>query len=376
MSSRTKRGAKLVLFSLLPAVVLFLGAEIVVRVTGLDAASLKTRPLPEESAGLFRADPELFWSLRPNLTTGFRGAPVTTNGLGLRSPEISTKQPNEFRILSLGESSTFGVGVSTASTYTALLAGLLKQQAPYRPVTAINAGVSAYSSFQSLTYLEQRGLELQPDLILFYHEVNDYLPSSLRDSSHNEIGVLKTDKQLYESRVQRAHRTMIRVSALYRFFSRRQAYRRIRSFDSTGMLNPVLEIGLPDIAIGPRLEPAGESADTDAGLKENMLGRRVSDDERLEILERLVALARGENIELILIHPTYRYTERHECLLTRFCARTGASMFEAYDALHPPDGEEGGLFLDTMHPNKEGHLRLARDLAHFVVAQGILEDGP
>ena len=45
----------------------------------------------------------------------------------------------------------------------------------------INAGVSGYTSFQSRKYLELRGLELKPDLVLFYHEQNDFLKAEFSD---------------------------------------------------------------------------------------------------------------------------------------------------------------------------------------------------
>ena len=156
MSRAPRSKLKLVAFSLIPAFVLFAGAELAVRLSGLDAASLETAPLPEEAAGLFRPDDELFWSLRPNLDLSYRGGPVTTNSQGLRAPEIAPRQPGEFRILSLGESTTFGVGVANHETYTDRLAALLRDRYPSRVFTAFNAGVSAYSSFQSLRFLETR----------------------------------------------------------------------------------------------------------------------------------------------------------------------------------------------------------------------------
>ena len=43
-------------------------------------------------------------------------------------------------------------------------------------------------------------LRLEPDLVLFYHELNDFLPSSLRSSDNTEIGIGMTDRELYESK--------------------------------------------------------------------------------------------------------------------------------------------------------------------------------
>jgi hypothetical protein len=156
----------------------------------LAIAELSTRalnagvPVAEQGAGivedgLVRADAELGWSMNPNvsLTTGFQGGSyqLATNSLGLRSPEVEDKAAGEYRILSRGESTTFGLGVDADQTYSQRLQGLLTE-ATGRSVTVVNAGHSAYSSTQSLIYLRGRGLDLKPDMILFYHEANDYMP--------------------------------------------------------------------------------------------------------------------------------------------------------------------------------------------------------
>ena len=181
---------KFTLFAILPVMLLLLSAEGVVRIAGLASPLLKTEPLPEEKARLFRHDPELFWSLKPNLDIVFEGVQINTNSDGLRGKELQPKQAGEYRILSLGESTTFGIGVHNHETYTALLPEMLKQKYPSLNFNSINAGVSAWSSFQSLVFLKNRGLKLKPDLLLFYHEMNDYLPSSLRDASNTEIEIL------------------------------------------------------------------------------------------------------------------------------------------------------------------------------------------
>jgi hypothetical protein len=357
---------KKALFSLLPALLLLIGAETAVRIAGIAEPRLQTLPLPEETAGLFISDPDLFWSLRPNLTVIYEGAPVTTNRQGLRSPNVRTKKDNEVRILSLGESSTFGVGVSNAETYTALLPELLQDQDPSRIFTAFNAGVPAWSSFQSLKYLELRGLRLHPDVVLFYHELNDYLPSTLRDSSNNEIGAQKTDREMYESRHQFSILSLLNTSALFRFLQLHYAYWSIKAFNRDDFSNPLLTIGLPDISLYGRLGQLHNNQWHRMQLNEKSLGRRVSDKERLQNLSELVRLCKTNDIALVIIHPSYRYSIRHQCLLTDFCLKEGVLMYDAYDALHPPGLPDDTLYRDFWHPNRVGHRQLAEGLAKFL----------
>jgi lysophospholipase L1-like esterase len=363
------------LYSLLPALLLFGGVEVLLRLTGLDAPSVRNVGLPEEHIGLVRLDPELFWSLQPNLRMRVQGALVETNELGLRAGPLGPKQAGEFRILSLGESSTFGVGVSNAETYTNLLEERLQEALPATRFVAINAGVSAYSSFQSRKYLEKRGFELQPDLVLVYHELNDYLPSTLRDSSDNEIGALKTDRELYESRANALRRLLVR-SALARFLVYRHASWQLERFRRRETPNPLPELGLPEGALPGRLrlERAGREVPL-APTEEVALGRRVSEEERRDNLEAFVELCARRGVRLVLIHPSYRNSERHECVLTRFARESGTPMFEAFGVLHPPGVREKVLFIDHMHPTPYGHRRLAEALAAFLIEAGLVPRG-
>ena len=51
-----------------------------------------------------RHDPLLFWSLKPGAQAA--DGTIWVNQQGLRGPEVGHKQPGEYRILSLGESTT------------------------------------------------------------------------------------------------------------------------------------------------------------------------------------------------------------------------------------------------------------------------------
>ncbi|MCA9512098.1 MAG: hypothetical protein KC560_15405, partial [Myxococcales bacterium] len=361
------RALRRLAFALVPALALLALAEGVARVALVASPALRSLPLPPESAGLLRPDDELFWSLAPGLDQPYMGARVATNALGLRSPPLppGPKPEGELRILSLGESTTFGTGVENDATYTARLERELAPVGRARRVVAIDAGVPAYSSFQSLRYLETRGLALAPDVVVFYHEVNDYLPSSLRDSSNNEVGVLQTDWQRWEAERSGGVFALARASALLRFLRMRLALLRVETFDAGDFANPLEEIGLPDIGIPPRLQRVDGARPARAGLDERALGRRVSEDERARILERLLARVRERGATLALVHPAYRDSTPHACPLTRFAAAHAGELVytEAGLALHPQGVRRGALFRDSWHPTAEGHARLARLLA-------------
>ena len=88
--------------------------------------------------------------------------------------------------------------------------------------------------------------------------------------------------------------------------------------------------------------------------------------ERLEILNSFREICENEGIELVIIHPSYRYSKPHECVLTDFCKSNQVPMFEAYESLHPQIENAQLLFYDDVHPNREGHWQLASDLVRFL----------
>jgi hypothetical protein len=219
-----------------------------------------------------------------------------------------------------------------------------------------------------------RGLNLKPDLVLFYHELNDYLPSTFRDSSNTEIGVRMTDRELYESRINSLSRRLQSVSALVRLVHARYALWSVKAFNKPDFSNPLPTIGLPDVTLPPRVGRIENGRVVEADLNEKSLGQRVSARERLENLSQLADVCSSRGISLIIIHPSYHDSLRHTCLLTRFCDEHHVLMYDAYDALHPPELAPGALFLDAMHPNAEGQNRLAKGLAEFI-RQHLFERG-
>ena len=95
------------------------------------------------------------------------------NSLGYRGEDLPQPKPaGEFWIACLGESTTYTSAVDDYRlSYPAQLERSLIEQG-YR-VRVINAGVGGWSTWESLINLEFRVLDLEPDLIIVYHGMND-----------------------------------------------------------------------------------------------------------------------------------------------------------------------------------------------------------
>lgn len=119
---------------------------------------------------IYQPDPVLYWKLKPgqDCFTKIDHKPVHINSEGTRGPEFAPEKPaGTIRILSLGDSKTFGWGVSGTEAYSGRLEILLQSWVGRgRKVEVINAGVNAWSYPQMLNYVRSKGLSYRPDFLI------------------------------------------------------------------------------------------------------------------------------------------------------------------------------------------------------------------
>ena len=138
----------------------------------------RTAGMPELATTAVVNDPVRFWRLAPDVSFAetnrwFPG--VVSNHQGLReAAEISrTKPKDEIRILFVGDSCTFGLGVKEDQTIVSYTEKRLRSKYPGTPIECINAGVPAYSLFQGWLFLEHEGYAFEPDLVVLTFVSND-----------------------------------------------------------------------------------------------------------------------------------------------------------------------------------------------------------
>lgn len=107
-------------------------------------------------------------------TKNFSNETNLHNSLGFRGEEIVLPKPDgEYRIVCLGGSTTYSSGVNDyRDSYPFLLQKYLNENG-FEHVTVVNGGTAAYTSLDSLINLQTRVLDLNPDLVIVYHSVND-----------------------------------------------------------------------------------------------------------------------------------------------------------------------------------------------------------
>ncbi len=115
---------------------------------------------------------------RPYAQAEFDSFRVEINSLGFRGPEIDKEKPDgTYRILALGDSVTFGMGVNDEVTYVRRLEKELNRQIQGQRFEVVNTGHIMYDTVQELAVLEREALALSPDLVILTYVVNDVDPS-------------------------------------------------------------------------------------------------------------------------------------------------------------------------------------------------------
>jgi len=119
-------------------------------------------------AANIETDSMLGWRMKAN----YRDGDVHQNSHGFRDVREFDARPAGHRILVIGASMVYGIGVDEPHLMTTLLEERSGAQ-------TINAGVNAYGADQALLLWEQEGRPLRPDIVVFVYHVDDFFRNGL-----------------------------------------------------------------------------------------------------------------------------------------------------------------------------------------------------
>jgi hypothetical protein len=124
--------------------------------------------------GTYISHPTRRYALRPHFSGKTYDQPVQINSLGLRDYEYPYfKESNTFRILAVGDSCTFGVGLDLSNTYPKQLERMLRTKFSNKKIEVINCGVPSYNTVYEYLFLKEEGIKYHPDLVLIGYVYND-----------------------------------------------------------------------------------------------------------------------------------------------------------------------------------------------------------
>jgi lysophospholipase L1-like esterase len=255
------------------------------------------------------------------------------------------------RLLWLGDSVTFGLGVAQERTYAARIARQLAAASP--PWDTMNMAIFAYDTRHELLTLEEDGLKYHPRVVVLEFFMNDFsissaIPRPSDVSWPDRLAALK-NRLLYKSALfLRAQQLVLGGSYLLFHDARRNHFPQSLN---TG-------------------EPAGEVAKLTAH----------PDDASLPTLAALAAIAATSRAHqarlLVFISPdeVQLFTERFDLINRRvgaFCRRMGIATFDPLPLLRAR-ADRTRLFNDGVHYSDHGHQVMARLLLDALRSGGFL----
>ena len=134
---------------------------------------------------MFVPDADYNWTLAPNLES-FHNIPggehLSTNSLGWRAVEVPPdKGDDEVRVMTLGDSSGYGLGVEDDATWSARLEYYLYAELRDRQVTVFNTACPGHTTHQGVKILQRHLPRVQPDLVIVGYN-NDPAPEFYTDA--------------------------------------------------------------------------------------------------------------------------------------------------------------------------------------------------
>ena len=127
--------------------------------------------------GLYQPDDLLGFKHVSNFTgyypsLSYKDIEITINSKGLRDKEYEyEKNSGTIRILGLGDSVTFGVGIKEEDTFLAVLESKLNNNS--KPVEVINAGIASYTSHHEFKYFYRDLVKYDADVVILNVAIND-----------------------------------------------------------------------------------------------------------------------------------------------------------------------------------------------------------
>lgn len=168
---------------------------------------------------MYEGDIDLKWKLKKSFKVGN----ITIDSNGFRTYDAKVKDKSAYTVLALGDSHTFGMGVSDEATYPAQLERILTAKLG-QPINVINGGVPAYNTAQAFVYYKRIVKEIRPNLVLLGIVADDIQdiynclvssdgnllkadnPGGFKESSPRSVSIMK-----YIKRALKEHSYLVRV---------------------------------------------------------------------------------------------------------------------------------------------------------------------
>ena len=349
----------LIVFSLTITLIV---VEVGLRVIGYDAISRSKNG--REIILQPSSNPDIKYELVPGAKGHAWRTDVEINSHGHRGRKGTLGKFGGLRIITLGDSITFGNFLPLESTYAYQLHDILNEHRSEPEYEVLNFGVGGYDILQEVSLLKDRGLAYKPDIVVVGFCLND-------------VGIASPNLQ-YIARVQEYQSRLIFRSRVAQFVA--IAIDRIRIGRWMAYKN------LPEVFQRDYEKKIARIGEDEHILRELM--QRTSQQEYPSILygneprigrlryafEHLSELAKKENFSVVVVifpqlvgEPNNYPHETAHKIVTLEANRVGFDVLEIIRDFMDVGMDKLKISKkDTVHPNDKGHRIAAKKLAGYI----------
>jgi len=299
------------------------------------------------------------------------------NTLGYRGDDIVMPKPDGvYRIVALGGSTTFGEYLSTyQEAYPHQLQQILRETYGYTDVDVINAGVPGYTTWESAVNLLLRVPDLDPDMVIVYHGIND-VNSRLSDPQYYDG--INLGKGVWIE-----HDDPLPISALYRFVAYRLGQRiKVNYTLGEQFLRPTdyRSCGLDVSGEEPRCSFLDMTVDEVLTTNPPVYFRQN--------LQHMIYLAQGMEIDFLLVSWAYspfeydipggdfmtydfrqQAVDEHNQIIRDLAATNNILFYDLAETM--PD--DRAYWIDGLHMSVRGTIEMAEQLAGYLSEADVVE---
>ena len=301
---------------------------------------------------------------------------------GLRDRVFAIPKPaGTYRVLVLGDSIAYGVGVEPTETFAKLLERRLDRAG--RRVEVINTGVLGYTAYNELEYYRARGRDFQPDVVVVAFCMNDVVDPELHWSGTRRE-VPDVPAEAIPDPVYHATHVARLLGPRLPLLGRRSEILRRLALLRDPRRDPSWRTRLY-ARVGSRTWPTYITGEDDLGIQVLTDGDSPQWRWLRRMYGRLRSAVEGDGARLVvLIVPlAYQLEEgypfRPQDEFQRYCRQErltcvdvlGAFRAHRAEGLFPP---AGGDWADIWHPTAAGHAIIASELAPVVAPESSRTD--
>jgi lysophospholipase L1-like esterase len=281
---------------------------------------------------------DLVYELLPNSKVKIQDLEVKINSTGFRDKEFEVPDQTRTRIICVGDSITYGWGISLEDTYHKRLEALLNDRG--HDVDIMGLGVPGYNTVQEFHMIREKALSLGPDILLLQIAMNDFERTvSVRTFQEGKRLVLVPYHDFtipYMVKRTKFSYFLMRISHLYKFINLRLSWIRTKR----------------DPAFAPK----------DVFL--------LGEERSLRHLKKIKRLLDSNDIRFAAvifpfrqIEGVYAYSSLQEKIHDLF-DDIQVPYLDLFQALNT-DGDDS-LWMSRLHPNASGYQVASQEIARFL----------